>query len=267
MKRFLIANFILSFLTALLYLTYLPNPVNAVDCSASNATDKSCFCEDPNNMRKYNRGDAWEDGDCDKNGNKLTYYCEDTGKGDQTVYRKTIPVPDPEHCTSGGSGAKTGVGTKNIKDVFGVITPPAAIQQFIQRGGGTGAGGISVFLNNLIILIYIIASVVFIFMILWSAFDWITSGGQKDKLEAARKRLTHAIIGIILFAVAFAVISLVGTFTGFSFTSSSNNAQCTVREEFYLEGTKCIHKFSTGAECKINFEEVSTNQCEPPKAP
>lgn len=104
-----------------------------------------------------------------------------------------------------------------VHDAFGTIFPPAELQPFIVKGGGTGAGAINLFLDNLVILIYIIAAVVFVFMILWGAFEWVLSGGDKEKLQNAQRRLTHAFIGIILFAIAFALLALIGTFTGFKF--------------------------------------------------
>lgn len=96
--------------------------------------------------------------------------------------------------------------------IIGKIIPPAAIQTL-----GTGEQGISKFLNNLITLIYILAMMVFVFVFLWGALEWLMSGGDKEKVASAQRRLTHAIIGIILLALAFAIISLVGIFTGFKF--------------------------------------------------
>ena len=105
--------------------------------------------------------------------------------------------------------------TQNPRGVFGTIKAPNEIVPLIRQGG-EGAGGISLILNNLIILIYMLAAVVFIFMILFGAFQWMTSGGDKEAVAGARNRIIHAIIGIVLFAVAFAVIQVVGTFTGFN---------------------------------------------------
>ncbi|QQG43764.1 MAG: hypothetical protein HYW45_01945 [Candidatus Daviesbacteria bacterium] len=103
-----------------------------------------------------------------------------------------------------------------VEDVFGKITPPLPLQPFVEKDP-TGAGGISLFLSNLIILIYEIAAVIFVFMLVWGAFEWIMSGGNKDAIGNARGRITHAIIGIILLGITFAILNLVGIFTGFTF--------------------------------------------------
>lgn len=103
-----------------------------------------------------------------------------------------------------------------VEDTFGKISPPPAIEAFVNKNP-TGSEGISSLLSNLIQLFYSLAAVVLIFMLLWGAYDWITSEGQKEKLESAKNKIINAIIGIILFAVAFAVIQVIGQFSGFQF--------------------------------------------------
>lgn len=103
-----------------------------------------------------------------------------------------------------------------FKDTFGTIKPPEELAAF-TKGDLTGAAGISKFFNNFIGLIYTAATVVFILMIVWGAWDWITSGGEKDKIDAARRKIINAIVGILLFAAAFAIINTFGQFTGFRF--------------------------------------------------
>lgn len=104
----------------------------------------------------------------------------------------------------------------DIKDIFGTINPPEAIKKF-AGDDPTGSLGISKLVSNLISLIYAAAAVVLIFMLIWGAWDWLTSEGQKEKLDAAQKKIINAIIGIILFAIAFAAIQILGVFTGFKF--------------------------------------------------
>lgn len=107
-----------------------------------------------------------------------------------------------------------------VEDVFGKISPPPAIKTLVgsdPTGAATGASGISQFVSNLITLIYSVAAIALIFMLLWGAFSWLISEGDKEKIAAAQKRIISAIIGIALFAVAFAVITVLGQFTGFTF--------------------------------------------------
>lgn len=128
--------------------------------------------------------------------------------------------------------------------VFGTIRAPQELIPFIAQGG-SGAGGISLFLNNLITLIYSIAAIIFLFMFIWGAFEWITSGGEKEKVSNAQKRIAHALVGVVLFAVAFAVISVVGIFTGFEFFAGQDRRVREIRKPdtpCQQEYTRCIQQ-------------------------
>lgn len=103
-----------------------------------------------------------------------------------------------------------------IKNILGKIEPPPPLAGLLQKDS-TGAGAISDFLSRAIVLIFSVASIVLIFMLLWGAFEWMISAGDKEKIAGAQRRIINAIIGIILFAVAFAVIQVLGIFTGFTF--------------------------------------------------
>lgn len=100
-------------------------------------------------------------------------------------------------------------------DVFGKITPPKELTPLIQKGG-QGAGGISSFLNSVIILMYEIALVAVTIYLIWGALEWILSGGDKDQLSTAKKRITTALVGLVLLAIVPAVLQIVKIFTGFS---------------------------------------------------
>lgn len=119
----------------------------------------------------------------------------------------------------------------SIPGIFGTVTPPSPI------AGYTGAMGISKFLSNAVILIYSLAAVVLVFMILWGAFEWIISEGDKEKISAAQKKIINAIIGIALFAAAFAIISVLGIFTGFKFFKGQNGSTPTPRVYLCSNGT------------------------------
>lgn len=51
--------------------------------------------------------------------------------------------------------------------------------------------------------------------LLLGAMSWITSGGDKTKLEDARNKITNAIIGLVIVAAAWAIMILVGNWLGF----------------------------------------------------
>ncbi|MBI2011482.1 hypothetical protein HYS91_01805 [Candidatus Daviesbacteria bacterium] len=102
----------------------------------------------------------------------------------------------------------------NIQHTFSEVVAPSPIADI---DGKTPGAQISTVLSNIISLIYVVAAIVFVFMIIFSAFQWLTSGGEKEKIAAARGRLTWAIIGIILLATSFVILNLIGGITDFEF--------------------------------------------------
>lgn len=80
---------------------------------------------------------------------------------------------------------------------------------FLQRGG---SAYFSTLIPNLIGLCYVIGVLIFFFILIIGAIQWISSGGDKQALEGARGKITNAIVGIIILFSIFAVISLIETF-------------------------------------------------------
>jgi len=52
---------------------------------------------------------------------------------------------------------------------------------------------------------------IFFFNVLMGGVAYINSGGDKAKTEAARSKITNALIGIVLMFLVFMVLTLVGT--------------------------------------------------------
>ncbi len=135
------------------------------------------------------------------------YYCN--ANGCEESYPEQGPGPNvPALCN------RPDTVQSEFSKIFGKIDAPQAIQNF-----GFGGAGISKLLSNIIALIYIAAAIVLLFMILWGAWDWMTSEGDKEKLSSAQKKLINAFVGFVLFAAAFAIIQVLGQFTGFTFFS------------------------------------------------
>ena len=63
------------------------------------------------------------------------------------------------------------------------------------------------------VLLILAALIAFIYLIL-GGIQWITSGGEKAGMEAARNKITHAIVGLIIVGAAWAIMMLVQSFLG-----------------------------------------------------
>lgn len=84
----------------------------------------------------------------------------------------------------------------------------------IQTGKGYATNFGTMFSSILNVVMLIAALLVFAFMI-WGGIEWITSGGDKGKAESARNKLTAAVIGLIIVAASYAIVTLVVQFLGF----------------------------------------------------
>ena len=72
------------------------------------------------------------------------------------------------------------------------------------------------FLPKLVVLAFILGSIIFFFMLITGAIQWISSGGDKGALEGARGKITNALVGLLILFAAFAVIKLIEGFFGIS---------------------------------------------------
>lgn len=70
------------------------------------------------------------------------------------------------------------------------------------------------FVTNLLTFAFAIGVLVVLIMLIWGAFEWITSGGDKDHVASARNRIINALIGLAVLAIAFALARLASQFVG-----------------------------------------------------
>lgn len=107
-----------------------------------------------------------------------------------------------------------------MEKVFAQICNPALPAGLGGCGGGsTGQGGkvVGNLISSIIGMLLIFGFFMSLFYFLTGGLQWITSQGDKNALESARNKITHAIIGLIIVAAAYAVFKLVGNFIGISF--------------------------------------------------
>lgn len=85
--------------------------------------------------------------------------------------------------------------------------------------GGNEAGppALGAIISSLIGVILIMAFVTTLLYMLLGGFDWVTSGGDKTKLQSARDKITNALIGLVVVGASWAVMMIVGNFLGLDF--------------------------------------------------
>lgn len=65
-------------------------------------------------------------------------------------------------------------------------------------------------LNSFVSGAIVLALIMVLFYLVLGGIQWITSGGDKGKTEAARNKITSAIIGLAIVAASWAVFMIVG---------------------------------------------------------
>lgn len=88
------------------------------------------------------------------------------------------------------------------------------LQQMLQNQ--SAASFFNLFIPKLIGLSLIIGVLIFFFIMIIGAIQWISSGGDKNALEEAKKKITNAIIGIIILFSVFALLKVIENFFGIS---------------------------------------------------
>ena len=78
-----------------------------------------------------------------------------------------------------------------------------------------GYTDLGVFISNVLTILFGVAVLVVLFMLVWGAYEWITSGGDKEAVGKARSRILNALIGLAVLAVAFAIAVVAAQFLGF----------------------------------------------------
>ncbi|MBI3342647.1 hypothetical protein HY032_00640 [Candidatus Gottesmanbacteria bacterium] len=69
----------------------------------------------------------------------------------------------------------------------------------------------------------IIAALLAFFFLIMGGIQWITSGGDKTGMEAARNKITHAIVGLVIVGAAWAIMILVQNFLGVTIIGGALN--------------------------------------------
>ncbi len=99
---------------------------------------------------------------------------------------------------------------KLLADLTNPVLPPIL-------GSGPkeqGATIIGMLISNIGGLFFLFAFLLTFLYLLTGGLSWITSSGDKSKLETAKDKITNALVGLVIVAAAYAIFALVGQFFG-----------------------------------------------------
>ncbi len=107
---------------------------------------------------------------------------------------------------------KTAITIATLLPSYAFAQSPGSIPQFYLEGNIGNVANVSDWVNLLITGVrwfYTILFIVALLYILLASFNFITSGGDQEKVKTARRQLIFAIVGIAVALVSYTVISLV----------------------------------------------------------
>ena len=98
----------------------------------------------------------------------------------------------------------------------------AAVQDIEIKSSGLGVTEFGNFISAGVQVAIIVAALLTFVYLIWGGIQWITSGGDKAAYEAARGRITAALVGLAIVASAWALMKLIGFFFGVDILGTIN---------------------------------------------
>jgi len=109
--------------------------------------------------------------------------------------------------------AQLGTGKSEIN----LVQPKGYGVQALNAGNANQAEGVvETVITNVITIFYTVGGLGVIIYFVWGSVDWILSGGDKEKIAGARKKMTNAIIGLVLLSLSYVIINIIGEVVGFN---------------------------------------------------
>ena len=79
---------------------------------------------------------------------------------------------------------------------LGTLTPESFVQKLVP---------------GILTLILTLGIIIFFFYFLLGAISWITSGGDKASTQAAKEKVTQALVGLVILLSSYAIFRLIET--------------------------------------------------------
>jgi hypothetical protein len=91
-------------------------------------------------------------------------------------------------------------------DIIGTVTSPLTGN---YASVGTKDGGLGLFLTNVINLIFIAGGLFALINFLLAGWQFINAGADEKKITDAWSKITNSLIGLVVMAVSFIIISII----------------------------------------------------------
>lgn len=129
--------------------------------------------------------------------------------------------------------------------------------------GATGPEMIGQLLSTILTLLLTIGAVASIFYLIIGAYQLMAAGGERDRIQGGREKITNALMALVILFSIFAIAGFLGTIFEIdifnlplpTIGSTGNGNNGAVCENV---GTNCIDTLDCGAAC-----ECRMGSCEP----
>ncbi len=74
---------------------------------------------------------------------------------------------------------------------------------------GFGTAGLAEIIGKIIRAVLSLLALVAVVLIIVGGFQWMTSGGNQEKIESAKKLMGSALIGLVIVVLAYAIAAFV----------------------------------------------------------
>lgn len=92
------------------------------------------------------------------------------------------------------------------------ITNPAISPELGANADGAKDGSLfATYFVDMWQVVISIGGIMVLIYFLWGAIEWILAGGDQSKIQKGRDRIVQSIIGMVLLAGSFVLISLIST--------------------------------------------------------
>lgn len=93
-------------------------------------------------------------------------------------------------------------------------TPTQLVDIGKEVNGFFGYTCVGPLISNIVAFAFIIAGIAFFVLLVMGGLEWLTSGGDKTKIQQAQQRISNALIGFAIVAASFAIYTIALQFFG-----------------------------------------------------
>lgn len=89
-----------------------------------------------------------------------------------------------------------------------------------EGGGDIALQSVTTIVSNIISIMTAVAGIWFLMNFIVGGIGWISAGGDKQKIEQSRDRITYAFIGLLVTVAGVTILAFAGAFLGYDITIS-----------------------------------------------